>query len=240
MTVRADAPSGAGSVKRAGAANSRTWAWGRRSVVGLAVVLAVAGLLAHKIRASRRADALPVLFSIDPFSLVDQHGQKVALADLRGKIWVADFIFTGCQMACPMLTSRMRSLQTYLEERERKLGRELPIRLVSFSVDPEVDTPEKLSAYAARFGADDRRWLFLTGSLAEINRAVTGSMKIPFEKEGKSATGATSAFDVMHGEHFVVVDGQGRIRGYFDSDPDGIHRVENALEELASAEKSAP
>jgi protein SCO1/2 len=208
----------------------------RARLVVVAVTLVVVIAFFIYLRATQRhAEALPVLIQIDPFSLVDQHGKKVELADLRGKVWVADFIFTGCQSACPMLSSRMHSLQTFVEEREKKLGQALPVRLVSFSVDPEVDTPAKLTEYAARYGADDRRWLFLTGSLAEMNRAVTGSMKIPFQKGGAD----TSAFDVMHGEHLVLVDGKGRIRGYFDADPEGMTRLEGAIESLASGERGA-
>jgi protein SCO1/2 len=202
-------------------------------VVVVSLALSIA-LVAYRHRGGRAASPLPVLAQLDGFSLYDQHGRAVRLDDLGGKIWVADFIFTGCQAACPMLTSRMRSLQQHIEERERTLGRELPFRLVSFSVDPEVDTPEKLLIYAAKWGADDRRWLFLTGSLAEVNRAVTRGLKIPFEKGGAD----TSAFDVMHGEHLVLVDAKGRIRGYFDSDPDGMARIKDAVESLFS-EKGA-
>jgi protein SCO1/2 len=178
---------------------------------------------------------LPVLGQIDGFSLSDQRGQKVSLADLGGKIWIADFIFTGCQAACPMLTSRMRSLQRHIEEREGALGRELPVRLVSFSVDPEVDTPDKLLAYANKWGADERRWTFLTGSLDEMNRAVTRGLKIPFEKGGAD----TSAFDVMHGERIVVVDRAGRIRGYFETDAEGMTRIKEAIESLLSEKGAA-
>jgi protein SCO1/2 len=176
-----------------------------------------------------------VLQQIEPFSLIDQRGQVVSLSDLRGRVWVADFIFTGCQAACPMLSSRMRALQDFLDRREGELGQKLPVRLVSFSVDAEIDTPEKLREYAARFGADDRRWFFLTGSLAEVNRAVTGSMKIPFAKGGADI----AAFDVMHGEHFVIVDGQGRIRGYFDPDAEGMARMEKAVEALVPVERGS-
>jgi protein SCO1/2 len=202
-------------------------------VVVASLALSVA-LVAYRHRGTRAAAPLPVLAQLDGFSLYDQHGASVGLGDLGGKVWVADFIFTGCQAACPMLTSRMRSLQRHIEERERAVGHELPFRLVSFSVDPEVDTPEKLLAYSAKWGADDRRWLFLTGSLAEVNRAVTRGLKIPFEKGGAD----TSAFDVMHGEHFVLVDAKGRIRGYFESDPDGMARIKDAVESLIS-EKGA-
>jgi protein SCO1/2 len=201
-----------------------------RAKLALVVVLSLAlsiAFVAFRHRASAREE-LPVLARIDGFSLYDQHGKSVKLDDLGGKVWVADFIFTGCQAACPMLTSRMRSLQRHIEEREGALGRELPVKLVSFSVDPEVDTPDKLLAYAAKWGADERRWLFLTGSLDEMNRAVTRGMKIPFEKGGAD----TSAFDVMHGERLVVVDKKGRIRGYFETDPEGMARVKDAIEAL--------
>jgi protein SCO1/2 len=177
---------------------------------------------------------LPVLSTLDGFSLSDQRARSVKLDDLRGQVWVADFIFTGCQSACPMLTTRMRSLQKHLEDRERALGHELPVRLVSFSVDPEVDTPDKLLAYAAKWGADEKRWLFLTGSLDEMNRAVMRGMKIPFEKGGAD----TAAFDVMHGERIVVVDKAGRIRGYFETDPEGMARIKGAIEALVG-EKGA-
>src|SRR5579859_2685388 len=175
-----------------------------------AVFLASLALAIAIVAFRHRSDSetpLPVLTTLDGFSLSDQHARTVKLDDLRGQVWIADFIFTGCQSACPMLTTRMRSLQQHLADRERALGRELPVRLVSFSVDPEVDTPDKLLAYAAKWGADDKRWLFLTGSLAEMNRAVTRGMKIPFEKGGAD----TAAFDVMHGERIVVVDKAGRI-----------------------------
>jgi protein SCO1/2 len=198
-------------------------------ILSLAISLATA-MAAYRQHLASRPGPLPVLGSIDGFSLSDQHGKEVKLGDLGGKIWVADFIFTGCQSACPMLTSRMRSLQRHLEERESAAGRPLPVRLVSFSVDPEVDTPEKLLAYATKWGADDRRWLFLTGSLEEMNRAVTRGLKIAFEKGGAD----TSAFDVMHGERLVVVDRAGKIRGYFESDPEGMDHLKEAIEQLLS------
>jgi protein SCO1/2 len=115
-----------------------------------------------------------------------------------------------------------------LEEREQAAHQKLPVRLVSFSVDPEVDTPEKLLAYANKWGADPARWVFLTGSLAEVNRAVTRGLKIPFEKGAAD----TSAFDVMHGEHFVMVDGARKIRGYYESNPAGMTDLKAALQSL--------
>jgi len=203
------------------------------AVLFLALVLSMA-IVALRRRAARSPEPPPVLGRMEAFSLYDQRGKTFQLGELDGNIWIADFIFTGCQAACPMLTSKMRALQKHVEERERTLGHPLPIRLVSFSVDPEVDTPDKLAAYATKWGADQERWFFLTGPLAEVNRAVTRGLKIPFEKGGAD----TSAFDVMHGEHFVVVDGQRRIRGYFETDPTGMAELKAALDSLL-AEKGS-
>ena len=194
----------------------------------LLLVVAALTVLAYRHLATRESETPPVMSRLSSFSLYDQHGKNVELAALDDTIWVADFIFTSCQAACPMLTSRMRALQKHLELQDQAKGRPLPIKLVSFSVDPEVDTPDKLAAYAAKWGADDKRWLFLTGPLGEVNRAVTQGLKIPFEKGGAD----TAAFDVMHGEHFVVVDGAHQIRGYFDTDPAGIERLKTTLEVL--------
>ena len=201
------------------------------AVLVLAIALGVAAGISMAVKGRALAELpapVPVLAHIDGFALTDHHGRPFRLEDLSGKIWVADFIFTGCQSACPMLTSRMRTFQRYVEEHEKSAGRDLNVRLVSFSVDPEVDTPEKLAAYATRWDANDKLWVFLTGPLAEMNRAVVKGLKIPFEKGGAD----TSAFDVMHGEHLVLVDGKARIRGYFDADAEGLGKLEAAVEQV--------
>jgi protein SCO1 len=214
---------------------ARLWAVTAGSKVGGALLLLAAvavslGVVAFRHLGSRRAEPPPVIGRMEAFSLYDQRGKTFQLSDLEGNVWVADFIFTSCQAACPMLTSKMRALQKHIEERESVLGRKLPIRLVSFSVDPEVDTPDKLMAYATKWGVDQERWVFLTGPLADVNRAVTRGLKIPFEKGAAD----TSAFDVMHGEHFVMVDGKRRIRGYYESSPEGMTDLKAALEAILS------
>jgi protein SCO1/2 len=208
----------------------------RLRIFALATLIAAVAfaVFAVRRRSAASSDPLPYIGRIDAFSLVDQRGKPFGLADLGDDIWVADFIFTGCQAACPMLTSRMRALQKHVEEREQALGKRLPIRFVSFSVDPEVDTPEKLAAFATKWGADPARWSFLTGPLAEVNRAVVRGLKIHFEKGTE-----TSAFDVMHGEHFVVVDGEHRIRGYFQTDPPGMAELKAALAALVAEKGSS-
>lgn len=199
------------------------------SLVVLASVL-VGGVVAFsflRFALPKPAEALPVYSQIEGFSLVERSGQAKSLNDLRGKVWVGNFIYTSCPTVCPKLTARMAEVQRSVLDRESKLGRDALVRLVSFTVDPENDTPEVLARYAAEFDADSRIWLFLTGSIDEMSRAVIEGMKIPFEKRGPS-----TAMEIMHGEKFVLVDDKGQIRGYFDADPSGLAALDRAIEAL--------
>jgi protein SCO1/2 len=154
--------------------------------------------------------------AVPEFSLTERSGKKVTLANLRGTIWVADFIYTTCTDTCPLQTSEMGKLQS---EWSDKLG----LKLVSFSVDPEKDTAEVLSRYADRYKADSQRWLFLTGAQEEITRLVQEGFKLSAVPvvNAESAEGV-----IMHSPRFVLVDRQAQIRGYYDS------RDQQALERL--------
>ena len=134
-------------------------AWGLWIGFGLVVAslgLRWAGSRAREVSAG--AATLPVLAPVPDFSLTGQNGQAVSRTDLRGLVWVADFVFTSCTGPCPELTLRMRSLQKSL----RKAGP--GVKLVSFSLDPETDTPAVLTRYAERYHADPDRW-YGSGSL---------------------------------------------------------------------------
>jgi protein SCO1/2 len=157
------------------------------------------------------ARPLPVFGDVPDFALTDQAGRTVAKKDLLGSAWVADFIYTGCATACPALTQRMAELKA-------------DARLVSFSVDPEVDTPGRLMVYAERFGADPSSWSFLTGPAEEVRRTVSEGFKLSAQKVDA---------DVFHSEKLVLVDARGRIRGYYDADPRGLSSVRVALKKLA-------
>jgi protein SCO1 len=163
----------------------------------LAFVLAV--LLGYSMwRGSERRDVgqLPVIRAVPDFTLTDQDGKIVTKDDLRGKIWIADFIFTRCQGPCPLMTARMLEMQ-------RALVKAPEIKLVSVTVDPEHDTPEVLKAYAAANKADPERWKFLTGDKAVIEKLVTeGFMQHLAEENGEP----------VHGTMFLVVDGNGMVR----------------------------
>ena len=106
----------------------------------------------------------PVLGTLPDFTLVDQDTEEFGSEDLRGNIWIADFVFTRCPDMCPMLTSVMARVQRQLTGDPALKD----VRLVSISVDPEHDTPARLATYAEKHGADRDRWAFLTGPRQEI------------------------------------------------------------------------
>ncbi len=154
---------------------------------------------------------LPVLAQVPRFELTDQDGRPFGSRDLEGRTWVASFIFTRCPTVCPRITARMARLQG----RARQLAP--AFHLVSFSVDPGFDTPERLAAYARAHRASPRMWTFLTGAEDAVKEAVVSGMKIAMEREA-GADGRSRG--VLHGTALVLVDGRGRVRGYYDPEDD--------------------
>jgi protein SCO1/2 len=159
----------------------------------------------------RRAADLPALGSVGSFSLTDQAGRAVSAETLRGRVWAAAFFFTRCPTVCPRITRRMRELQKAAAKGGVKL------ELVSFSVDPDNDTPEVLAAYAKQYGADLASWRFLTGDLEVIRKTSEQGFKLALD--GKATPGA-EGFGLFHGSHLVLVDGASQIRGYYRTSED--------------------
>ena len=147
---------------------------------------------------------LPVLGQVPQFQLTAQTGQPFDSHSLDGHIWVADFIYTTCTGPCPMMSSRMRHVQASTVERPE-------VRLVSFTVDPAHDTPQALAQYAATFKAQPERWFFLTGDAALLNYLGHDAFHL------NSVDGS-----LIHSTRFTLVDGKGRIRGYYSTDEDGF------------------
>jgi protein SCO1/2 len=176
--------------------------------VTFAVVLLCIPVAATLAARSRHAAALPIYGTVPAFSLTDQTGRPVSGHDLDGRVWVADFIYTGCSEVCPRLTGEVARLQTFLRNRGL-LGRAV---IVSISVDPERDTPERLRAYAAGFAADPATWKFLTGPAKDVEDVVVRGFR-----EGVERSGEGESFSILHGSHLVLIDGAGRIRGYYDA-----------------------
>lgn len=179
------------------------WWWGLAAAALLGVAAAATW------QGSRGRAAAPVYGRIPDFSLTDQRGRPVTLADLRGAPWIADFIFTRCGGQCPMMTARMRAIQ-------ERLPPGSPMRLVSISVDPAHDTPEVLAGYAAAAGAG-ARWLFLTGPQERIFRLSREGFHL-----GAAPTGDSPEEPVIHSVRLVLVDGERRIRGYYDGTEAGV------------------
>lgn len=163
------------------------------------------------------APDLPVVGQVPPFSLTSHRGETITRDDLAGAPWIADFIFTRCALSCPMMTTRMAELDDGRVPDEA--------RLVSFSVDPEHDTPEVLAEYAEAFGAS-ARWHFLTGSKEEIAELALRGFRLALDPDPPPGT-APPEEPIVHSTRFVLVDGRGRIRGYYDGmTREGVEQLE--------------
>ncbi len=159
------------------------------------------------IRARRTASRLERLAPAPEFQFTAQDGSAVSSADFKGKIWVANFIFTRCAGPCPIMTTRMAALNQALG------GKTQDVELVSFTVDPDYDTPEVLKEYGKQVGATPERWKFLTGPKDQIETTV---MKGFLQALAKEPSGAP-----VHSTRFVLVDRDGWIRGFPDgNDPE--------------------
>jgi protein SCO1/2 len=165
-----------------------------------AFVIAFAALMSACVKPKE----LPVLGEIPQFQLTAQTGQPFDSKVLDGHVWVADFIYTTCPGPCPMMTTHMRQLQNSTAE--------IPdVLMVSFSVDPEHDTPPVLTEYAAHFKVDPSRWFFLTGDKDKLNDLGLRAFKL------NSVDGS-----LTHSTRFVLVDRKRQIRGFYASDEDAF------------------
>ncbi|WP_017755141.1 SCO family protein [Calidifontibacillus oryziterrae] len=143
-------------------------------------------------------------YQVEPFQFVNQNGTSLSTEDFKGNIWLADFIFTNCDDICPPMTSNMAKLQ-------KRLGEEgISIPIVSFSVDPNLDTPETFKAYGEQYGADFETWNFVTGyTQAEIEQFALNSFKTLVQVPEDSD-------QVIHGSYFYLVDENGIVVKSYD------------------------
>jgi protein SCO1/2 len=150
--------------------------------------------------------------TVPVFQLTNQNGQPFGSAQLSGKIWIADFIYTTCPGPCPMISGRMSELQ-------KPLGK-TDVHLVSFSVDPEKDTSEVLRGYADKLQAEPGRWDFLTGAKSAIYNLSHDGFKLAVS-DGSEAHGIP-----VHSTRMVLVDRHGQIRGYYDAtEPEAVTKL---------------
>ena len=140
---------------------------------------------------------------IAPFSFVNQNGEEFGTKELYGSIWIANFMFTNCTSVCPMTSMEMAQIQKVLSKKG------IEVVLVSFTVDPEVDSPERLKQYVNYFTDDDSNWHFLTGyTQEEIERFANEQFETIVQKTENSD-------QIIHGSSFYLIDQEGKIINKF-------------------------
>lgn len=175
----------------------------RRLMWAAAFVMAVV-IAAYHLRPQPAVPELPILQKVPAFSLTDRDGTVFSLDDLAGKPWVADFVFTRCPGVCPIMTQRMKDL---VGDMPSGLA-----RYVSVSVDPTYDTPEILQAYAEKHDAGPD-WHFLTGPEDTVYSLIKEGFLLALDPSPRQE----GAEPIVHSNRFVLVDGAGYIRGYYNS-----------------------
>ncbi|MFT0800562.1 SCO family protein [Bacillus swezeyi] len=146
----------------------------------------------------------PLNYNVQSFSFQNQEKKTVSLESLKGEVWVADFIFTNCETVCPPMTSHMAELQKQMKQEN------VQARIVSFSVDPENDTPQKLKKFAANYPLTFENWDFLTGySQAEIEKFALKSFKAIVKKPENDD-------QVIHQTSFYLIDQEGKVVKDYD------------------------
>jgi len=179
--------------------------------VGLYAVLKSGEHYLNEKPARQVSDAPPAnpelapLWDSPDFTLTNQQGGETSERDLRGHVWISDFIFTQCGGSCPVMTAKMARLQKEIADPS--------VKLVSFSVDPDHDTPALLKAYGQKYQADFSRWSFLCSPGHKAIWDVAKGMKITAEASDQQD-------QILHSDRFLLTDADGHVRGVYDSADD--------------------
>lgn len=179
-------------------------------------------------------EELDDLGPLPPFALVDQTGRTVTDQSMRGAVWAANFLFTSCPTACPPLAKATAELQAQLAP---WASTGAPVQLVSISVDPMTDSPEVLTAFAKKYGADPKLWSFWTGNYETMERLVVHGFLQPLLRPDRPVAGAEDVtvltqptpLDTAHSLRFVLVDQRGHLRALYDKDAEGLRKLALAM-----------
>jgi len=178
-------------------------------------IVAVLLVITYLTKESNSNSGLPVLGTIPEFYFTDSQDKIISRADLDGKVWVADFIFTTCNMACPVLTGNMNLVHKEFQNNDN-------VRIVSISVYPEYDTPEVLKKYASQYDANTNRWHFLTGPEENVQDVIKNGFKMGDYED-----------IIFHSEKFALVDQKGRLRGYYSGmQTEDVARLKKDMKKL--------
>ncbi len=185
---------------------------GRRLLLALLVILLIAvvpSVVVPTLMCRPEQKPLPDLGEVTAFELVDQTGAPFTADALRGQVTIVGFIFTRCDTICPVISMKMQRIQ----EKTFDVGNK--VKLVSFSVDPAYDTPERLTEYGKRYRADPQRWRFVTGPFDKVHALIEGPFMTSMMRKPDRPSGVP---DIAHGGYFLLVDPTLKIRGVYDSD----------------------
>lgn len=204
---------------------------GRRLLLALLAILLAAvvpAVVAPTLMCRPSDPRLDDLGAVGAFAMTDERGQPFTDDALRGHVTIVSFLFTRCDTICPVTTMKMARLQ------DKTFDAGAVIKLASFSVDPEYDTPERLAAYAQRYQADPARWRFVTGPPEAMRRLVEGPLMNSMASEGVTPSGAPA---ISHSGYFLLVDGNAHIRGAYDSND--IQRLDQMIHDARYLARTA-
>ena len=198
-------------------------------VLGIFLLLLVLYYTTETETAEPAQSRLPKMSVIPPFTLTERSGRIITNHDFAGKIWVADFVYTTCPGPCPLVTAEMAKIQ------QAVIG-DPHVQLVTFTVDPETDTPAVLAAYADKFHADPDKWWFLTGPEKPLYALIQNGF-LQAVQDNRGQPQEPGQFTVTHSLYFALVDADGNMRGVYQSqDPDECKQM---LKDITTLEQEA-
>ena len=180
--------------------------WQVAFAMGLGLVALV--YLGWRVMESRHSDLFDKAeFKAPEFAFAERSGKTFSSSELKGKVWVVDFIFGHCAGSCPLLSQEMKKLQMEWKGNP-------DFRLVTFTVDPERDTSQYLATYASDLGADPNQWIFLTGVKKDLYKVIREGFKVTAMENPEGGIG----FEYIHTTRLMLVDASGMIRGLYDGE----------------------
>ena len=154
------------------------------------------------------------------FQFVNQSNESISEKNFEGKVQVVDFFFTSCPTICPKMTNHLEKVQDHFLQEDK-------LAIISFSIDPTHDTPERLTMYADLYGVDPERWSLLTGKETDVFELAKDYKVMAFDDSMQGKT------NLIHDGTFVLVDNQRRIRGYYNGlEETEVNRLINDVELL--------
>jgi protein SCO1/2 len=194
-------------------------------IIALGIAILGVGLV-RSLVIDRFAPDLPVLATLPAFEFTDQTGSAFGSKDLADHVWVATFIYSTCPGPCPRVVQKVRELDAQLTNDPR-------LRLVSFTVDPEVDTPDVLAEYADSHGIQAERWKLLTGPSEDVFELVRKGFLLGVSRSDTGDAPPSADGPVVHSVRLVLIDTEMNVRGYYDTtDPAAMARASTGIERL--------